>query len=104
LARDIRAFLKGAQHNTAEMIQAKRDLGRTQYAEKLQKERKSLRRLHLQSGGVLTVEDGRNMVKEREKEELAKARRLIERTEKRAAAAAKKAQREAHRIGNQTSN
>jgi len=111
LAKDIRAFLKGAQHNTAEMIQAKRDLGRTQYAEKLQKERKSLRRLHLQSGGVLTVEDGRNMVKEREKEELAKARRLIERTEKRAAAAAKKAQtaakkaqREAHRIGNQTSN
>ena len=92
------------------MIQAKRDLGRTQYAEKLQKERKSLRRLHLQSGGVLTVEDGRNMVKEREKEELAKARRLIERTEKRAAAAkkaqtaAKKGQREAHRIGNQTSN
>lgn len=110
LVHDVRALIKGAQHNTCEMIQVKKDLGRTQYAEKLQKERRSQRRLHLQSGGVLTVEEARHMVQKREEDELDKARRVIERAEKRAANAAKKkeivarrAQREAQRVANQTS-
>lgn len=91
LAEDMRAYIRGGEANTAEMIQVKKDLGRTQYAEKLQKARKEQRRQYLQRGGSLMVEEAREMIQKREEDEVAKARRVVERAEKRAATAAKKA-------------
>lgn len=92
LAKHVRTLIKGAQHNTAEMIQTKKDLGRTQYAEKLQKNRKSTRRQYLQQGGMLLAEDARRMVTDREKTAIEKAEKALTLAKRKEAAAAKRAE------------
>jgi hypothetical protein len=82
LAVEIRRLAKAAESNTAELIQVKRDLGRTKYAERVQKRRKAVKNTPLQSGGVLTVTEARRIVVQKEEDQLAKARRLVEAAEK----------------------
>ena len=71
---DINHFIKGGFSNTAELIQVKRDLGRTKYAERVQKSRCALKNRPFRSGGVLSVADGRSMVKQTENLAIEKAR------------------------------
>ena len=75
--RDINRFFKGGISNTAGLVQTKRDLSRTKYAERTQKTRRALKYRPLQSGGVLSVAEGRNMVKQVEDQAVEKARRLV---------------------------
>ncbi|KAI1174238.1 hypothetical protein F4777DRAFT_580160 [Nemania sp. FL0916] len=78
LAKAIARFLEGSVTNTAELLQVKRDLGRTRVAEKLARDRRAAKNTPLQTGGVLTVRDGREMVVHKAEDELAKARRAVE--------------------------
>ncbi|KJZ69918.1 hypothetical protein HIM_10703 [Hirsutella minnesotensis 3608] len=77
LAHDMSRFIKGSLSNVAELLQTKRDLGRTRYAEKIANRRRAMKNKVLQSGGVLTVQEGRAMVRRREQDELDKAREMI---------------------------
>ncbi|KJZ70102.1 hypothetical protein HIM_10505 [Hirsutella minnesotensis 3608] len=79
---DIDRFLSGALAQGTELVHTLRDLGRTQLAEQTAKRRRSLKNKQLQSGGVLTVAQARGMVQEMKNDELAKARRVVERAEK----------------------
>ena len=78
LGKDVERLVKGALTNTAELIQTKRDLGRTRYAEQIQKQRRAMKNSQLQSGGVLTVDQGREMVLQRKEDKLSKAVKVVE--------------------------
>jgi hypothetical protein len=78
LRNNIERLIGGSIANTAELIQTKRDLGRTKLAQELKKRQKAQKNVQLQTGGVLTVEDGRDMVHKRVESELAKARKMVE--------------------------
>jgi hypothetical protein len=67
--------------NTAELVQTKRNLGRTQYAEREAKRRRSQKDYHLQYGGIMSVENGRFRVAQREDDELQKAIAVVEAAE-----------------------
>ncbi|KJZ68702.1 hypothetical protein HIM_11903 [Hirsutella minnesotensis 3608] len=84
LAHDMSRFIKGSLSNVAELLQTKRDLGRTRYAEKIANRRRAMKNKVLQSGGVLTVQEGRAMVRRREQDELDKAREMIGKREAKA--------------------
>jgi hypothetical protein len=81
LSNNISRFVKGSLISATELIQVKRDLGRTRYAEQVQKQRKAMKNTPLQSGGVLTVEQGRRMVVQRQEDAVAKARQLVQAAE-----------------------
>jgi hypothetical protein len=73
--------MDGFAINTAELVQTKRDLGRTQYAEREAKRRRSQKNYHLQYGGIMSVETGRFRVAQREDDELQKAIAIVEAAE-----------------------
>ena len=83
-AADIQRFIRGSLINATELIQTKRDLHRTQFAQEVAKRHRALKHSSLKAGGVLTVAQGRQMVQRREDEALAKARRVVEAAEVRA--------------------
>ena len=63
----IHRFMHGSITQSTELIQVKADLGRTRMAEEQRQARRRSSNRPLQTGGVLTVADGREMV-ERKKE------------------------------------
>jgi hypothetical protein len=75
-AHDLGRFIKGSLIAATELVQTKRDLGRTKYAERVQKQRKALKNTPLQSGGVLIVAEGRAMVIQKEEDMLAKSKEV----------------------------
>lgn len=77
-AADVKRFCKGARSVTNELLQVKRDLGRTEYAKQQAQLRKANKNSVLQSGGVLTIEEGRELVRQKEVNKEADARRLVE--------------------------
>lgn len=81
LRQNISRFLKGSLINATELLQTKRDLGRTKHAETVRNQRRALKNHTLQHGGVLTVAEGRAMVKKRDEDGVAKARRVVEAAE-----------------------
>jgi hypothetical protein len=81
LVGDISRFIRGSLANSTELIQVKRDLGRTKFAEQTQKARRAAKNTPLQSGGVLTVAEGRRMVGQKREDEVARAFRVIEAAE-----------------------
>lgn len=89
-AGDLSRFIRGSLTNVTELIQTKRDLARTKLAERVQKQRRAMKNSSLQSGGVLTVAEGRQMVQQREEDQLAKAKRLVEAAELKARNARKR--------------
>jgi hypothetical protein len=74
-------FIRGAVLQSMEGLQSKRDLSRTRLAEQMRSERAMYGRQSSQSGGILTVEDGRHMVHQNDDDERAKAERLLKRLE-----------------------
>ncbi|KAM4061549.1 DDE superfamily endonuclease [Hirsutella rhossiliensis] len=90
LAHNMSRFIKGSLSNVAELLQTKKDLGRTRYAEKIAKQRRAMKNKVLQSGGVLTVQEGRAMVRRKEEDEVTKAREVIARMEAKAKNALKR--------------
>ncbi|KAM4067402.1 DDE superfamily endonuclease [Hirsutella rhossiliensis] len=90
LAHNMSRFIQGSLSNVAELLQTKKDLGRTRYAEKIAKQRRAMKNKVLQSGGVLTVQEGRAMVRRKEEDEVTKAREVIARMEAKAKNALKR--------------
>lgn len=74
----IDQFIRGAISLATELVQTKRDLARTRYAEQVARQRRASRNQQLQTGGVLTVHEGRRIIQQREEDSLVKARRLVE--------------------------
>ncbi|KJZ70465.1 hypothetical protein HIM_10137 [Hirsutella minnesotensis 3608] len=83
-SHDLSRFIRGSLSLATELVQTKRDLGRTKMAERVQKQRKAMKNIKLQSGGVLSVAQGREMVQQREDDQIAKARKVVEDAEKKA--------------------
>ncbi|RKF64261.1 hypothetical protein OnM2_020017 [Erysiphe neolycopersici] len=79
--RNINSFIKWGISNTTELVQVKKDLRRTKYAERIQKTRRAFKNRPLKSGGVLTVAEVRKMVKQVEDQAVEKAIRLVEVTD-----------------------
>ena len=77
-AHDVGRFIRGSLVNATELLQTKRDLGRTQYAQRIQKQRRAMKNSPLQSGGVLTVAQARHMVRQKEENLVAKARKMVQ--------------------------
>jgi len=90
LRNNIERLIGGSIANTTKLIQTKRDLGRTKLAQELRKRQKAQKNVQLQTGGVLTAEDGRDMVHKRVEGELAKARKMVEATEEKRIRTAKR--------------
>ena len=79
---NINRFVSGALAQGTELVHTLRDLGRTRLAEQTAKRRRSMKNKQLQSGGVLTVAQARNMVQEMQDNDVAKARRVVDRAER----------------------
>lgn len=75
LRYEICRFIRGSLTLATELIQTKRNLGRTKMAEHLAQQHKALKNTPIHSGGVLTVAQGREMVRQKEEDQLAKARK-----------------------------
>ena len=78
-------FIRGSLVNAAELLQTRRDLGRTKAAEHLNKMRRAGKNQRLQTGGVLKVAEGRRMALAKEIDEeklLKKAARLAKRRQR----------------------
>ena len=95
LRYEMSRFIRGSLSLATELIQTKRDLGRTKMAEHLAQQRKALKNSPIQSGGVLTVAQGREMVRQREEDQVAKARKVVEAAELKALNARKRVFEEA---------
>jgi DDE superfamily endonuclease/Tc5 transposase-like DNA-binding protein len=91
-------FVKGAVTQGHELLQHKRDLARTRMAEESRKARRNARNVSLQSGGILTVADGRKMVRQNENDKLAKAAAIVAASDKRDRARRKRARNDAAMI------
>jgi len=92
---DLSYFIDGSLSQGSELIQLKRDLGRTKMAEEIKRRRKAYKNTPLQSGGVLTMAEGREMVAQRHEDDVAKARKLVEATDLKARNARKRCFKEA---------
>jgi hypothetical protein len=76
LTYNISRFIRGSLSLAAELVQAKRDLGRTRLAEEVRRRRRTSKNAQLQSGGPLRVENGRDMNLQSKDNDVEKARRL----------------------------
>lgn len=87
--RKVTNYIKGGQIAATELIRIKRDLGRTQYAETIKRQRRALKNRPLQSGGVLKVSHARPMVQKKEEDDIKQAREKVEKADSKAKNAAK---------------
>ena len=62
----------------AEVVALKRELSNCKNAISAHKKRRTTKNYPLQAGGVLTVAEARQMVVQRQEDEVAKARRFVE--------------------------
>ena len=89
-SHDLGRFIRGSLSLATELVQTKRDLGRTKLAERIQQQRKGMKNIQLRSGGVLSVAQGREMVQQRGEDQVARARKVVEGAEKKAHTARKR--------------
>lgn len=80
-AHVVGRFIRGSLSLATELVQTKRDLGRTKMAERIQQQRKAMKHVQLRSGGVLSVAQGREMVQQKGEDQVAKARQVLEAAE-----------------------
>ncbi|KID93241.1 transposase, partial [Metarhizium majus ARSEF 297] len=79
---NIGRFIRGSLIAATELIQIKRDLGRTKSAQILSQQRRAMKNRPLKTGGVLTVDDGREMVQQKVNNDISLARRVVKAAEK----------------------
>ncbi|KAF5120292.1 hypothetical protein E5D57_013645 [Metarhizium anisopliae] len=90
LRYEMSRFIRGSLTLATGLIETKKELGRTKMAEHLAQQRKALKNTPIQSGGVLTVAQGREMVRQKEEDQLAKARKTVDEAELKAVNARKR--------------
>ncbi|KAM4061289.1 DDE superfamily endonuclease [Hirsutella rhossiliensis] len=74
---NLQRYVKGAISQGHELKQTMVDLYNTKLAEQQRQGRKKYKNRHLQSGGVLTVDEGRAIAKSKEDIRIAKAEKLV---------------------------
>ena len=77
---DLNRFIRGSLITATELIQVKWDFGRTKMASQITARRRAVKNTPLQTGGVLTVAEGRGMIQKKKENEEAKARVILEKT------------------------
>jgi hypothetical protein len=87
---NISRFVRGSLSLATELVQTKRDLGRTRLAEETARRRRASKNTSLQSGGRLRVEDAREMIRQNKEDDIEKARRLVEAADQKAKNARKR--------------
>ena len=80
-SHDISRFIRGSLILATELVQTKRDLGRTKKAEEMQRLRRAFKNKPLKSGGILTVAQGRQMVQQKANNDLKRAQQLVKAAE-----------------------
>ena len=88
---DIENFVEGSLQIATELVQVKRDLGRTEMAKLIARKRRAGKNTTLKSGGILTVEDGRAMVSQQDEDSVSKAQKIVDRAHARYVSATKRA-------------
>ena len=83
LQRSLERFIKGAESQSYQLLQTRRDLAKTKLADNQAWARRQSKNRQLQTGGVLTVSQGREITSQREENQLAKAQRMVEAHKKR---------------------
>ena len=73
----MQQFMTGAEIQSNELIQVRRHVRRNKQAEVIQEARREGKNAILRKGGVLRVEDVRDMVRQLEEDELKKAQELV---------------------------
>jgi hypothetical protein len=84
LTYNMSRFIRGSLSLATELVQTKRDLGRTRLAEEARTRRRASKNAQLQSGGPLRVENGRDMYRQTKEDDVEKARRLVEAADQKA--------------------
>ena len=98
---NLSRFIRGSLTQATELVQTRRDLSRTRYAEYVQNRRRVMKNTPLKAGGLIAVKEARRMAQKRQKVEQAKILAAAEAAERRkrqrhqrvALEAAKKARR-----------
>ena len=78
LRTNIGRLISGSLTNTAELIQTKRDLGRTKLAQELCKRQKAEKNVQLKTRVILLVAGGRDLVQRRALDDIEMARKMVE--------------------------
>ena len=81
-AYNISRFVCGTLIAASELVQTKRDLGRTKAAQILAQQRSASKNRPLKSGGILSVADGRQMVKKKDEGRAQELQRTLNATKK----------------------
>jgi hypothetical protein len=97
--RLLERFIKGSIIQSTELLQVKRDLSRTQMAAASRKARRNEKNMQLQSGGILTVSDGRRMVRQNAEAKIVKATAIVAAAQKRETARRKRVINDAAKAG-----
>ncbi|KJK73638.1 hypothetical protein H634G_11103 [Metarhizium anisopliae BRIP 53293] len=79
---NIGRFIRGSLIAATELIQTKRDLGRTKKAELISQRCRAMKNRPLKTGGIISVANAREMVRQKAFDEVDKARRVIEAADK----------------------
>lgn len=98
LRTNIDRLISGSLTNTAELVQTKRDLGRTKLAQETRKRQKAEKNIQLKTGGVLTVAEGREMVQRKVLDDIEKARKMVEVADQKLVRTAKRAFEEVAKV------
>ena len=77
LVEHLRRFIKGALVQSIELLQTKYDLSRIKLTERQHRLQKEAKNTRLQSGGVLTIAEGRNIIQQWDDNEFQRAYRLV---------------------------
>ena len=76
-------FIRGSLTQATELVQTRRDLSRTRYAEYVQNRRRVMKNTPLKAGGLITVKEARRMAQKRQEAEQAKILAAAEAAERR---------------------
>jgi hypothetical protein len=73
-----RFIIRGSLSLATELVQTKRDLGRTRLAKEVRRRRRASKNANLQSGGPLRVENSPDINRQSKEDDIERARRLVE--------------------------
>lgn len=96
----VLSCVKGGEIAAAELVQVKRDLGKTKYAQEISRRRRANKNRSIQAGGVLKVADARSMVQKRADDDIQAAYKKVEKATQQLRNKAKRCGVDAGRLAN----
>jgi hypothetical protein len=84
LTYNMSRFIRGSLSLATELVQTKRDLGRSRLAKEVRRRRRASKNANLQSGWPLRVENSRDINRQSKEDDIERARRLVETADQKA--------------------